>query len=122
VACGSGKGAGAVSARRTGQEGSGEGSRKKKEGKKKRREEKKRRKEKEKRKKWRGRTGEIGKEENINGKNGKGVRKIKRIPWENMGRIFVGVSSFSGVSGIFGTAMMARRTDRQDRGGARFPS
>jgi hypothetical protein len=96
VACGSGKGAGAVSARRTGQEGSGEGSRKKKEGKKKRREEKKRRKEKEKRKKWRGRTGEIGKEENINGKNGKGVRKIKRIPWEKYGKDFCGGFQFFG--------------------------
>jgi hypothetical protein len=50
---------------------------------------------------------------------GKSFRKIRRISREIRGRVFVGFcgfSCFSGVGVIFGTAVLARRTGRRDRG------
>jgi hypothetical protein len=49
-------------------------------------------------------------------KIGKSFRKIRRISREIRGKVFAGFSSFSGVGVIFGTAVMARRTGRRDRG------
>jgi hypothetical protein len=85
-------------------------------------EEKKKEKEKRKRKKRKREIGR-GKEIEKNGKrNRKEFRKIRRISREIRGRVFAGFSGFSGVGVIFGTAVMARRTGRRDRGGAGFPS
>jgi hypothetical protein len=47
---------------------------------------------------------------------GKSFRKIRRISREIRGRVFCGFSGFLCVTLIFGTAVMARRTSRRDRG------
>jgi hypothetical protein len=47
---------------------------------------------------------------------GKNFRKIRRISREFRGRVFCGFSGFSGIGAIFGTAVIARRTGRRDRG------
>jgi hypothetical protein len=58
------------------------------------------------------------------GKKGEGFRKLGEILGKLEGRgrrDFVGFSGFSGVSVIFGTVVMARRTGRRDRGLPRIP-
>jgi hypothetical protein len=94
-----------------------EGEEKRKERKKRRKEKgEKGRKEKKTRNRKRKRNRKTGKE------IGKSFRKIRRISQEIRRRVFAGFSGFSGVDVIFGTAVMARRTGRRDRGGAGFPS
>jgi hypothetical protein len=85
--------------------------RKGRKGKKKRKIKKKREKEEKKtRNRKRKRNRKMGK------KIGKSFRKIRRISREIRGKVFVGFSGFSGVSVIFGTVVMARRTGRRDHG------
>jgi hypothetical protein len=62
------------------------------------------------------------KKENKGGNRKKGFRKLGKFLGklgEGLLRIFLGFSD-TGVNS--GTAVMARRTGRRDRGGARFPS
>jgi hypothetical protein len=80
----------------------------------KRRKEKRKRKEKKEEKKTRNRKRKRNRK--MGKKIGKSFRKIRRISREIRGKVFVGFSGFSGVSVIFGTVVMARRTGRRDHG------
>jgi hypothetical protein len=53
---------------------------------------------------------------------GKSLGKLGEFLGKLGERIFAGFSGFSCVGVIFGTAVMARWTGRQDHGGAGFPS
>jgi hypothetical protein len=99
---------GAGGARRTARRGATKEEEGEKEGerKRKRREKKKRRKEKKK----------IGKE------LGKRFKKFRKIVRNFRGNDFAGFFRFPGVSVIFGTVVMARRTGWRDRGSAGFPA
>jgi hypothetical protein len=56
------------------------------------------------------------------GKMGKSLGKLGEYLGKLGQRIFARFSGFSGVGVIFGTAMMARRTGRRDRGVRGIPS
>jgi hypothetical protein len=53
---------------------------------------------------------------------GKRFRKLGKIARNFREKDFAGFFRFPGVSVIFGTAVMARRTGRRDHGGAGFPA
>jgi hypothetical protein len=82
----------------------------------KRRKEKEKEKEKRKRKKRKKRNRKRKRNRKMEKEIGKCFREIRRISQEIRGRVFAGFSGFSGVGVIFGTAVMARRTGRRDRG------
>jgi hypothetical protein len=90
-----------------------EGGRKRKKGK----EEKKREEKREKEGKRRNRKGTKIEKGKVIGKMGKSLGKLGEFLGKLGERIFLwGFPFFSGVSGIFGTTVMARRTGRRDRG------